>query len=130
MALCVQRVWNENKNGTGAMDTAKNEVFIGFKHEICYVVGGKKSGFFSAAGEGLFRQSWTKYLSFPTSCQTTWYVGSYKNPWNDCNEKQVLSWTPKIKLLALALQNCWIFFNFLDSFKILGKIFYLSHRSS
>ena len=46
MALCVQRVWNENKNGTGAMDTAKNEVFIGFKHEICYVVGAKKSGVF------------------------------------------------------------------------------------
>ena len=27
--LCVQRVWNQNKNGTGAMTTVKNEVFIG-----------------------------------------------------------------------------------------------------
>ena len=30
----------KNKNCTGAMTTAKNEVFIGLLHETCYLVGG------------------------------------------------------------------------------------------
>ena len=36
---CVQRVQNENKNGTGAMATTKNEIFIKLEHENCYFVG-------------------------------------------------------------------------------------------
>ena len=36
---CVQRVQNENKNGTGAMATTKNEIFIKLEHGNCYLVG-------------------------------------------------------------------------------------------
>ena len=35
---CVQRVQNGNKNGTGAMATTKNEIFIRLEHENCYLV--------------------------------------------------------------------------------------------
>ena len=28
--LFVKRVWNQNKNGTGAMTTAKNDVLLGY----------------------------------------------------------------------------------------------------
>ena len=37
---CVQRVQNGNKNGTGAMATTKNEIFIRLEHENCYLVEG------------------------------------------------------------------------------------------
>ena len=48
------------------MDTARNEVFIGFKHEIWYVVGGKKSvgGFFSCWG-GTFQTILDKVFELP-----------------------------------------------------------------
>ena len=26
--ISVSRIWNQNKNGTGAMNTAKNDVFV------------------------------------------------------------------------------------------------------
>ena len=32
---CMHRVWSWNKNCKGAMTRAKNEVFIGLKHENC-----------------------------------------------------------------------------------------------
>ena len=40
MSLCVQRVYiYEVKKGTGAMITAKNEVFIGYYHEKLLFTG-------------------------------------------------------------------------------------------
>ena len=41
---CVQRVQNGNKNGTGAMATTKNEIFIRLEHENCYLVEGGGGG--------------------------------------------------------------------------------------
>ena len=37
--LVKKIVWDENKNGTGSMTTAKNEVSIGLYYEIFYSVG-------------------------------------------------------------------------------------------
>ena len=36
---CAQRLWRSNKNGTEAMNTSKNNIFIGLWPECCYLVG-------------------------------------------------------------------------------------------
>ena len=35
LSIKREKVWSSNKNGTVAITTAENEVFIGLKHENC-----------------------------------------------------------------------------------------------
>ena len=37
--MCVHRVKQLGENVTGAMNTAKNEIFIALYYEHCYLVG-------------------------------------------------------------------------------------------